>query len=88
MQLIGETSNRDGIGARVTLVSGDIRQFAQKKSSSGYLSQNDPRMYFGLGNNEMIESIEIIWPSGKIQKMENIKTRQFLTVKESEIVSP
>jgi len=88
LQLIGETSNRDGIGARVTVVSGGVQQFAQKKSSSGYLSQNDPRMYFGLADNKMVESIEIIWPSGKIQKIENIDARQFLTVKESEIVSP
>ena len=88
LDLIGETSNRDGIGASVTVISGGIKQFAQKKSSSGYLSQNDPRMHFGLGNNEMIESIEVIWPSGKIQLLENIKAGQFLTIKESEPVTP
>ena len=88
LDLIGETSNRDGIGTRVTLISGGIKQFAQKKSSSGYLSQNDPRMHFGLGNNEMIESIEIIWPSGKVQLLENIKAGQFLIVKESESATP
>ncbi len=84
LDLIGETSNRDGIGSRVTVISGGIKQFAQKKSSSGYLSQNDPRMHFGLGNNEMIESIEVIWPSGKVQLLENIKAGQFLSVKESD----
>ncbi|NOY95086.1 MAG: CRTAC1 family protein [Chlorobi bacterium] len=86
--LIGDESNRDGVGARVTVVSGDIKQFTQKKSSSGYLSQNDPRLHFGLGNNEMVDSIEVIWPSGKAQVLENIKAGQFITIKESEIVHP
>ncbi|MEA3478365.1 MAG: CRTAC1 family protein [Bacteroidota bacterium] len=88
LQLIGETSNRDGIGARVTINSGGIKQFTQKKSSSGYISQNDPRLHFGLGNSEMVESIEVIWPSGKVQVLENIKARQFLTIKESEAATP
>ena len=87
LQLVGDESNRDGIGARVTIVSGDIQQYTQKRTSSGYLSQNDPRLYFGLGSNKMVESIEVIWPSGKVQKLENIKSGQLLTIKESEIVS-
>jgi len=87
LQLVGDESNRDGIGARVTIVSGDIQQYTQKRTSSGYLSQNDPRLYFGLGSNKMVESIEVIWPSGKVQKLKNIKSGQFITIKESEIVS-
>jgi hypothetical protein len=55
---------------------------AQKKSTTGYLSQNDPRVHFGLAKNELIEKIEIIWPSGKLQVLENIKPNQILTVKE------
>lgn len=88
LHLIGETSNRDGIGARVTISSGGIKQYTQKKSSSGYLSQNDPRLHFGLGDNKMVESIEVIWPSGKVQVLENIKAGQFLTIKESESETP
>ena len=88
LHLIGETSNRDGIGARVTIISGGLKQVTQKKSSSGYLSQNDPRLHFGLGDNEMVESIEVIWPSGKVQILENIKAGQFLTIKESETTIP
>jgi len=84
LQLIGETSNRDGIGARVTINSGGIKQYAQKKSSSGYISQNDPRLHFGLGDNDMVDRIEVIWPSGKVQILENIKAGQFLVIKESE----
>ncbi|MCK5134951.1 MAG: CRTAC1 family protein [Bacteroidales bacterium] len=84
LRLVGETSNRDGIGARVTILSGGIKQYTQKKSSSGYLSQNDPRLNFGLGDHEMVERIEVLWPSGKLQVLENIEAGQFLTIKESE----
>ena len=75
LNLIGTTSNRDGIGARVKVTSGGKVQTAQKKSTTGYLSQNDPRMHFGLAKNEMVERIEIKWPSGKIQVLENIKAK-------------
>ena len=88
LHLIGETSNRDGIGARVTISSGGKKQYAQKKSSSGYLSQNDHRLHFGLGDKNMVDRIEIIWPSGKVQILENIKAGQFLTIKESESATP
>jgi hypothetical protein len=82
LNLIGTTSNRDGIGARIKLSSGGQVQTAQKKSTTGYLSQNDPRMHFGLAKNNVVEKIEIKWPSGKVQVLENIKANQILTVKE------
>jgi hypothetical protein len=82
LNLIGQTSNRDGIGSRVKVTAGGKTQTAQKKSTTGYLSQNDPRMHFGLAKNEMVEKIEIKWPSGKVQVLENIKVNQILTVKE------
>ena len=88
LHLIGETSNRDGVGARVSVIAGGLTQVAQKKSSSGYLSQNDPRMHFGLGDSEMVESIEVKWPSGRIQMLENIKAGQLITLKESESTKP
>src|SRR5450759_2376020 len=82
LNLVGTTSNRDGIGTRVKVTSGGKVQTTQKKSTTGYLSQNDPRMHFGLAKNEMVERIEIKWPSGKLQVLENIKANQILTVKE------
>jgi hypothetical protein len=82
LNLIGTTSNRDGVGARVKLTSGGKVQTAQKKSTTGYLSQNDPRMHFGLAKNETADRIEIIWPSGKVQTLENINANQILQVKE------
>ena len=82
LNLIGTISNRDGIGARIKLTSGDKLQIAQKKSTSGYLSQNDPRIHFGLAKNDIAEKIEIKWPSGKLQILDNVKANQILTVKE------
>jgi enediyne biosynthesis protein E4 len=82
INLIGQSSNRDGIGATVKVTAGGKTQCAQKKSTTGYLSQNDPRIHFGLARNETADKIEIKWPSGKMQVMENIKANQILTIKE------
>jgi enediyne biosynthesis protein E4 len=82
LRLVGTTSNRDGIGARIKLTAGGKTQTTQKKSTTGYLSQNDPRIHFGLAKNNIIEKIEIKWPSGKIQVLDNVKVNQFLTIKE------
>jgi hypothetical protein len=82
LHLIGTSSNRDGIGAKVKLTVGGKTQTAQKKSTTGYLSQNDPRMHFGLLKNEMAEKIEIKWLSGKLQVLENVKANQIIDVKE------
>jgi enediyne biosynthesis protein E4 len=82
LNLIGTTSNHDAVGVRVKLYSGGKMQSAQKKSTSGYLSQNDQRMHFGLSKDDMVEKIEIRWPSGKIQNLEKIKPNQMLTVTE------
>ena len=82
LNLIGETSNRDAVGSRIKITAGGKVQTAQKKSTTGYLSQNDSRVHFGLVKNDIVEKIEIKWPSGKFQVLENIKSNQILTVKE------
>ena len=82
IKLTGTKSNRDGIGARVKIISGDLVQTSQKKSTTGYLSQNDPRMHFGLKKNPVVNKIEIRWPSGKEQVLENVKANQVLNIKE------
>jgi enediyne biosynthesis protein E4 len=82
LNLVGTKSNRDAIGARVKITSGGKSQIAQEKSTTGYLSQNDHRMHFGLGQNKVVESIEIKWPSGKVQNLENVNANQILTIKE------
>ncbi|MBZ5498668.1 MAG: CRTAC1 family protein [Acidobacteriia bacterium] len=80
LQLIGTKSNRDGVGARVIVRSGDFTQVAEKMSASSYLSQNDPRLHFGLGQRTMVDEVTIQWPSGKTQKLKEVKANQFLKV--------
>ncbi len=82
ISLIGTTSNRDGVGARIKITSGDKSQSAQKKCTTGYLSQSDPRIHFGLAKNDNVDSIEIKWPSGKVQVLENVKANQNITITE------
>lgn len=84
LKLVGTKSNRDGLGATVRVTTGEITQTAQKRSTTGYLSQNDPRLHFGLAQNSVIDKIEISWPSGTNQVLENIKANQVLTVSEEE----
>lgn len=82
LDLKGSRSNRDGIGARIKIQYGDHIQTAQRKSTTGYLSQNDPRIHFGLFDNEVIDRIEIRWPSGVSQVLENVQVNQILKVEE------
>lgn len=83
LHLIGNKSNRDAIGARVALTAGGVTQVSQKKGGSGYLSYNDPRLHFGLGNADVAETIEVKWPSGAIRVLENVKAGQILVVEEN-----
>jgi enediyne biosynthesis protein E4 len=61
-------SNRDAIGARVTLTADGRRQMAERIGGSSYLSANDHRLHFGLGEATRIESVEVRWPSGKVDR--------------------
>jgi hypothetical protein len=82
INLEGTVSNRDALGAKVMVTSGGKKQTGWRKGTAGYLSQGDPRLHFGLAKNEIAERIEIKWPSGKIQVLENVKANQILNVKE------
>jgi enediyne biosynthesis protein E4 len=80
--LIGTKSNRDGVGARVKLRSGNLVLYDQKKGGMSYQSAQDPRLHFGLGDRELVDEIQIIWPSGSITKLQNVKSNQFVTIQE------
>jgi enediyne biosynthesis protein E4 len=71
-KLIGTKSNRAAIGARVTIRSAGVKQISEVRGGGSYLSQNDLRLHFGLGAARKIESVEIRWPSGKIETLENV----------------
>ncbi len=82
LRLIGTTSNRDAVGARVRLTAGGHTQLRDVRTSSGYLSQSDPRLHFGLGSTSRVDRVEISWPSGTVQILEKIAADQLITVTE------
>jgi len=82
LQLRGDKSNRDAIGARVTVTAGGATQTAEVRSGSSYLSTNDPRLHFGLGKARQAKAVEIRWPSGRTQRFENFAAEQFLLITE------
>jgi len=68
LRLEGTISNRDGVGALVTLTAGGRRQVAQRVGGGSYMSALDPRLHFGLGPSDRVEKVEIRWPSGKTDR--------------------
>jgi hypothetical protein len=80
---VGTASNRDGIGAHLHLVSASgANQYATVSTGGSYFSSSDKRVHFGLGAETAVRSIEISWPSGIEQKIENPATDRILTVRE------
>jgi enediyne biosynthesis protein E4 len=82
VKLVGRKSNRDGIGAKVVLRASNWIRMEEKMSATSYLSQNDPRLSFGLGQRMKVDEVSIKWPSGKVQKLKDVKANQILTVVE------
>jgi hypothetical protein len=84
LKLKGSKSNRSAIGARVWARTGSLVQMREVKSGGSYQSQNDLRVHFGLGSARIIDQLEIRWPGGKVQKMNDVKANQILLVDERE----
>jgi hypothetical protein len=82
IKLSGTKSNRDGIGAVITVVSGGDKQTKMVRSGSSYLSQSELVATFGLGQKTKADSIEIQWPSGQVDKLANVNAGQTVTVQE------
>jgi hypothetical protein len=82
LTLRGTKSNRDGIGARIRIVAGGQTQFIYKSTASGYASSSAGPVHFGLGTANMVDEIEVRWPSGTVQVLANIAPDQILPVTE------
>jgi hypothetical protein len=82
IKTVGVKSNRDGIGARVKVVSGDLVQKDEVRSGDSYISQSDLRLHFGLERRTKIDLIEIRWPSGAVDKITDAKPNSLITVRE------
>lgn len=84
VQLVGRTSNRDGIGARVRITSGGRTQVREVKAGSSYLTHSDVRAHFGLGRVEGVERLEVRWPNGRIEMLQNVAANQIVTIREGD----
>lgn len=79
IQTVGTKSNRDGIGARIKVVSASgLTQYFTVNTAVGYLSASDKRVVAGLGKDSTAKLVEIRWPSGIVQKFEDVKAHQYL----------
>ncbi|RPI22322.1 MAG: CRTAC1 family protein, partial [Acidobacteria bacterium] len=82
IRLQGTKSNRDGIGARVKIVSKSGTQYDHMSTSAGYASSSARPLHFGLGTDTQVEQLEIRWPSGVLTELRDVACDQILTLKE------
>jgi enediyne biosynthesis protein E4 len=87
-ELAGTRSNRLAIGARVKVVARGMTQSEEVRSGGSYLSQSDFRLHFGLGTAEKIDSVEVRWPSGRVETVKNLAADHFYAILEGEGVVP
>ncbi len=83
-RLVGTKSNRAAIGARVTITAGGITQFSEVRGGGSYLSQNDLRLHFGLGEATIINVVKIRWPNGNTETLTNVAADAICTVTEGQ----
>jgi enediyne biosynthesis protein E4 len=79
---IGTKANRDGVGARITLMAGGRARVDEVRSGSSYSSNSDMRMHFGLGQTDKVEYVQVRWPSGLLEKFENLAVDSIHDLKE------
>jgi hypothetical protein len=87
IHLIGTKSNKAAIGARVSVTAGDLAQFSEVRGGSSYLSQNDLRMHFGLAAHTTIDSVQVSWPSGKMESYKRLPADFIYTIVEGTGIS-
>jgi len=83
LKLQGTKTNRDGIGARIKVVTKSGTQYDHKSTAAGYASSSAGPVHFGLGPNASAELVEIRWPSGMVQTLRDVSADRILTVRES-----
>ena len=87
-ELAGTMSNRMALNARVKVTAGGMTQTDEVHSGGSYLSQNDMRLHFGLGSATKIDSVEIRWPSGTVDRIGNLDVDKFYAVLEGQGIVP
>jgi enediyne biosynthesis protein E4 len=89
LRLEGRASNRDAVGAKVAVVAGGRRRVAYRVGGGSYQSASDPRLHFGLGTSDRIELIEIVWPSGRVDRHRDLSANAgYLICEEDDLPKP
>jgi hypothetical protein len=83
-KLVGTKSNKMAIGARVTVTAGKLVQMSEVRAGGSYLSTNDPRLHFGLGDENKLNEVQIQWPSGKTETLRDLSTDFIYTIVEGD----
>jgi hypothetical protein len=83
-RLVGTKSNRAAIGARVTITGGGMTQFNEVRGGGSYLSQNDLRLHFGLGDAKGMDTVNIRWPNGNTETLRNVADDAIYTITEGQ----
>ena len=81
-RLVGVESNRDGLGAVVTLSTGELRQRMELRLSDGFLGSNEPVLHFGLDQTDVVDEVIVAWPSGTTERFELLPAGKLYVVKE------
>ena len=82
VQLEGVRSNRLALNARVRATAGHLVQLDEVRSGGSYLSQNDLRIHFGLGDHQRVDKLEVLWPGGKVESIPNLAADRYYTIRE------
>jgi hypothetical protein len=82
LKLVGVSSNRDAIGARVRCTAGGRTQIEEVRGGGSYISQNDLRIHLGLGTAARVDSLEVRWPNGLEEEWRDVPVDRILTLKE------
>ena len=84
VRLVGSASNRDGVGARVTVVAEGRSQIRERKGGGSYLSASAPALHFGLGQATRADLVEVRWPSGRTDVLRDVAVDRVLVVTEGD----
>jgi enediyne biosynthesis protein E4 len=88
LRLEGTKSNRSAIGAKVTIQSGPRRQVAEVRSGGSYISHNDTRLHFGLGDVTTVDRVSIRWPNGNVETWGSLAADRFYLAREGAGIEP
>ena len=82
VKLVGTKSNRNAVGARVTVKAGGLTQVDEVRAGDSYISHSDWRLHFGLGEAKIVDEIKIVWPGGKVETLSKVGANQVMNIVE------